>query len=59
MKIVLLAAMVAVACSGNAFALSGVNGTSLNLSGVNGPGSNSPAAADLNSLHVLRATLRH
>jgi hypothetical protein len=59
MKIVLLATMVAVVCTGNAFALGGVNGTSLNLSGVNGPGLNSPPAADLNSLHVLRAALRH
>jgi hypothetical protein len=49
MKIVLLAAMVVIAYSGSALALSGTNGTALN----------SPAAVDLNSLRVVGAVLRH
>jgi hypothetical protein len=73
MKTVFLAAAVAVAFSGSAFALavngtglnlSGMNGTSLNLGGMNGTvangsGSNSPAVVDLNSLRLLRAVIRH
>ena len=59
MKIVLLAAMVVIAYSGSALALSGVNGTNFNLSGVNGTALNSPAAVDLNSLRVVGAVLRH
>ena len=69
MKTVFLAGVAAVALSGSAFALGGVNGTSLNLSGVNGTsfnlsgvngsGLNSPAAVDLNSLRLMRAVIRH
>jgi hypothetical protein len=69
MKTVFLAAVVAIAISGSAFALGGSNGTSLNLAGQNGTslnlaganGSelNSPTAVDLNSLRLLHATVRH
>jgi hypothetical protein len=64
MKTVFLAAVVAIAISGSAFALlsangTSLNGTSLNLAGVNGSRLNSPTAVDLNSLRLLHASVRH
>jgi hypothetical protein len=49
--------------NGTSLNLSGTNGTSLNSSGTNGTsdrGSNASAiAVDLNSLHVVHATIPH
>jgi hypothetical protein len=59
MKVVLLAAIVAIACSGSALALAGVNGTDLTLAGTNGTGLSPSPAVDLNSLRLVRAALRH
>jgi hypothetical protein len=59
MKVVIFGVIAAIAYSGGALAMAGVNGMGLNLAGPNGTELNSSATVDLNSLRLMRATLRH